>query len=182
MNSTTRYGHDGVVERTNDGGVIRFERELAYSVDDVWDAITNPERLAEWWLPFDANITIDLRPGGTMVMEGLGDEPVLMTCEILKVDPPRLLEHTHVGDGAFMRWELDPTTDGCRLRLSHFVADVPNAIESCYVVGLHASLSRLEPCLAGKPVAWDWEQFAVDQVAYATLGFAPVPPPADSET
>lgn len=43
---TTRY--DGVLERTADGGVIRFERHLAYDVRDVWDAITDPERLADW--------------------------------------------------------------------------------------------------------------------------------------
>lgn len=178
--ATSPYGHDGVVERTAEGGVIHFERELPYSVDEVWDAVTRPERLAEWWLPFDANISIDLRPGGQMTFEGVGDEPVAMTCEILKVDPPRLLEHTHV-DNAFMRWELDPTAEGCRLRLSHFVSDVPNAIESCYVVGLHASLSRLAPCLAGQPIEWDWEQFAVDQAAYATLGFAPAPPAHEAE-
>jgi hypothetical protein len=23
-----------------------------------------PSRLAEWWLPFDADITVDLRPAG----------------------------------------------------------------------------------------------------------------------
>ncbi len=37
---TTRY--DGVLERSVDGGVIRFERHLAYDVQDVWDAITHP--------------------------------------------------------------------------------------------------------------------------------------------
>ena len=65
---TTRY--DGVLERTADGGVIRFERHLAYDVGDVWDAITSPERLADWWLPFEADITVDLREGGEMVFAG----------------------------------------------------------------------------------------------------------------
>ena len=35
------------------------------------------------------------------------------------------------------------------------------AIDNCYVVGLHTSLARLEPCLAGHPVPWDWDAFAV---------------------
>ena len=60
--------YDGTMERTADGGVIRFERHLAYPIRDVWDAITNPARLADWWLPFDADITVDLREGGEMVM------------------------------------------------------------------------------------------------------------------
>ena len=38
-----------------------------YPIRDVWDAITNPARLADWWLPFDADITVDLREGGQMV-------------------------------------------------------------------------------------------------------------------
>ena len=42
--------HDGVLERTADGGIIRFERHLPYPIRDVWDAITNPARLADWWL------------------------------------------------------------------------------------------------------------------------------------
>jgi uncharacterized protein YndB with AHSA1/START domain len=168
---TARY--DGIIERTADGGVIRFERHLAYPIGEVWDAVTNPERLAEWWLPFPADITIDLREGGEMVMVAAGDEPMTITCTILRLDPPTLLEHTHVDPGAFLRWELEPVDDGCILRLSHFVVDVDAAIGNCYVVGLTASLARLEPCLAGTPIAWDWDEFAVAQSHYASLGFAP---------
>jgi len=61
---------------------------------------------------------------------------------------------------------------GCVLRLSHVVPDVGGATNSCYVVGLHASLSRLEPCLAGHPLPWDREAFAVAQSQYAGLGLA----------
>ena len=96
-----------------------------------------------------------------------------MTCTILRVEPPMLLEHTHVDAGSFMRWELEPVDTGCVLRLSHFVTDADAAIESCYVVGLHTSLARLEPCLAGRPVAWDWDGFADAQAHYAGIGLAP---------
>jgi uncharacterized protein YndB with AHSA1/START domain len=165
--------YDGTVERTTDGGIIRFERELAHPIRDVWDAITNPARLAQWWLPFDADITVDLRAGGQMVMVGTGDEPFTMTCTILRVEPPMLLEHTHVDPGSHMRWELEPVETGCVLRLSHYVPDPNAAIDSCFVVGLHTSLSRLEPCLDGRPTAWDWDGFADAQAHYASLGLAP---------
>ena len=92
-----------------------------YPIREVWDAITNPARLADWWLPFDADITVDLREGGEMVFAGRGDEPVTMTCTILRVEPPMLLEHTHADAGSYMRWELEPVDTGCVLRLSHFV-------------------------------------------------------------
>ena len=60
--------YDGTVERTADGGVIRFERRLPFPIRDVWDAITNPARLADWWLPFAADITVDLREAGLVVV------------------------------------------------------------------------------------------------------------------
>ncbi len=90
---------DGTIEPTDSGGVIRFERRLPYPVADVWSAITEPARLADWWLPFEADITVDLQPGGLMVMTATGDEPMTITCEILRVQPPHLLEHTHVDEG-----------------------------------------------------------------------------------
>jgi uncharacterized protein YndB with AHSA1/START domain len=173
MTDRTDTSYDGTLERTADGGVIRFERHLDHPIREVWDAITNPERLADWWLPFDADITVDLREGGEMVFSATGDEPVTFTCTILRLEPPMLLEHTHADPGSSMRWELEPVGTGCILRLSHFVPDADAAIGNCYVVGLHASLARLEPCLARRPVAWDWDGFAVAQAHYASVGLAP---------
>lgn len=167
--------YDGTVERTAEGGVIRFERRLPYAVRDVWNAITDPARLADWWLPFDADITVDLREGGQMVFAGRGDEPFTMTFTVLRVEPPMLLEHTHADEGSYLRWELEPLDSGCVLRLSHFVTDIDGGLDRCYVVGLHTSLVRLEPCLAGRPVAWDWDAFAAAQTAYASIGLAPQP-------
>ena len=173
MNQPDDSLYDGMLERTADGGVIRFERRLDHPVREVWDAITNPERLAEWWLPFDADISVDLRAGGEMVFAGRGDDAVTLTCTIRRVEAPMLLEHTHADAASYLRWELEPTNAGCVLRLSHFVTDPASAIENCYVVGLHASLERLVPCLAGRPVAWDWDAFAETQAHYAGIGLAP---------
>lgn len=164
---------DGTIEATATGAVLRFERRLSHPTSEVWAAVTEPARLADWWLPFDANITIDLRPGGLIVMSATGDEPMTITCEILRVEPPVLLEHTHIDPGSRLLWELEPSDDGCILRLSHFVADPAVAVENCYIVGLHTSLDRLAPSLAGDPVPWDWDGFARHQRRYAAAGFAP---------
>lgn len=94
---TARYG--GVLERTADGGVIRFERHLAYDVGDVWDA-TTPERRADWWLLPEADITVDPQ-GGKMVFAGTPDgQPATMACMIPRPAPPLLLEHTHPATGS----------------------------------------------------------------------------------
>ena len=107
-----------------------------------------------------------------MVMSTAGDQPMTITCTILRVEPPMLLEHTHVDPGSFMRWELESVDTGCVLRMSHFVPDAETAINNGYVVGLHTSLGRLEPCLAGQPIAWDWDELAVSQRHYAEMGLA----------
>ena len=167
---TTRY--DGVLERTDEGGIIRFERHISYGIDDVWDAITSPERLAEWWLPFDADIAVDLRVGGELVFTGRPDGEPVMTCTILRLEPPVLLEHTHPAPGSILRWDLEEADTGCILRVSHTLPDVTEAIDNCYLVGLHTSLDGLEPSLAGRPRPWDREAFTVARAYYATLGLA----------
>lgn len=177
MTDLPAASYDGTMARTAEGGVIRFERHLPFSIDEVWDAVTNPERLADWWLPFDADITVELREGGQLVFAGRGDDAVTMTMTIRRIEPPTLLEHTHLDPGSYLRWELEAVDTGCVLRLSHFVTDPAAAIDNCYLVGLHTSLARLVPCLTGHPVPWDWDGFAIAQAHYAAIGLAPTTTP-----
>ncbi|HEX4866424.1 MAG TPA: SRPBCC family protein [Acidimicrobiales bacterium] len=168
----TAASPDGTLERTADGGIIRFERHLPYPVEAVWDAITNPERLADWWLPFDADITVELHEGGEMVFAATSGEPPPMTCIVLRVQPPVLFEHTAFVDGATLRWELEAVPEGTVLRLHEHVPSVDQAIEGGWLVGLHLSFSRLEPAIAGAPVPWDWDALAVAWARYAERGLA----------
>ena len=61
------------VERNDEGGLIRFERDFPNSPDDVWSALTDADRLADWWPPFATNVHVDLRVGGTMELTGLDE-------------------------------------------------------------------------------------------------------------
>ena len=50
----------------------------------VWDAWTQPDQLAAWWGPRNwstppENVSIDLRPGGTMRVTSVSDEGAEMT-------------------------------------------------------------------------------------------------------
>lgn len=168
----TAASPDGTLERTPEGGIIRFERHLPFPIEAVWDAITNPERLADWWLPFEAHITVDLREGGELVFAATSGEPPPLTCAILRVEPPVLFEHTAFVDGATLRWELEAVPEGTVLRLEERIADADEAIEGGWLVGLHISFSRLEPAIAGTPVPWDWDALAVAWARYAEHGLA----------
>jgi uncharacterized protein YndB with AHSA1/START domain len=48
------------------GRMVRLRREYDASIEDVWDALTNPERIGRWFLP----ISGDYRVGGRYQFEG----------------------------------------------------------------------------------------------------------------
>jgi uncharacterized protein YndB with AHSA1/START domain len=159
----------GTIERTPEGGIVRFDRSLAFPIDEVWASITEPARLADWWPPFAADITVDLREGGKIVFAWLETDFPTLEFTIVRLAAPTLLEHTHTSPGSWMRWELEATADGTRLRATYFIPDLDMAIERGDLVGLHHSLDRLAPALSGSPVAWDNDAFIELRAAYAEL-------------
>jgi uncharacterized protein YndB with AHSA1/START domain len=57
---------------------ITFQRTLRASRDDVFDAWTQPEQLAQWWDPTGARLakcTVDLRVSGAFYFENQGHSP-----------------------------------------------------------------------------------------------------------
>jgi uncharacterized protein YndB with AHSA1/START domain len=59
-----------------DGRAIRLRRTYEAPIEDVWDALTTPERIARWFLP----ISGDYRVGGRYQLEGNAGGEIL-TCE-----------------------------------------------------------------------------------------------------
>jgi uncharacterized protein YndB with AHSA1/START domain len=58
------------------GHLVRLTREYDADVDDVWDALTNPQRINRWFMP----ISGDFRVGGRYQLEGnAGGE--IVSCE-----------------------------------------------------------------------------------------------------
>ena len=49
-----------------EGRMVRLRRTYPAAIDDVWDALTNPERIGRWFLP----ISGDFRIGGHYQFEG----------------------------------------------------------------------------------------------------------------
>jgi uncharacterized protein YndB with AHSA1/START domain len=49
-----------------DGRFVRLQRDYDAPIEDVWDALTNPERIGRWFLP----VTGDYRVGGRFQFEG----------------------------------------------------------------------------------------------------------------
>lgn len=72
-----------------DGRSLLLRRSYDAPIEDVWDACTNPARIARWLAP----ITGELRPGGSFQVQGNA------TGRVLRCEEPNLLKVT---------WEYGP--------------------------------------------------------------------------
>jgi uncharacterized protein YndB with AHSA1/START domain len=66
------------VESNGDKTVVALTRTYDAEIADVWDALTDPERLSRWFLPIEG----DLRVGGRYQLKGQAGG------EILSCEPP----------------------------------------------------------------------------------------------
>jgi uncharacterized protein YndB with AHSA1/START domain len=79
---------------------------------DVWNALTDPERVRRWFYPLSG----DLRAGGSFELEGHAGG------EIVRCEPPRLLTLTFGGPTSLVELRLSPEgEDRTVLELEHTV-------------------------------------------------------------
>ena len=104
-----------VGSRTLDAGEARtvtLQRVYDTTPEDLWDACTNPERIARWFLP----ISGDLRPGGRFELQG-NASGTIERCE-----PPHSVDATWEfgGQTSWIELRLAPEPDGgTRFLLEH---------------------------------------------------------------
>lgn len=104
-----------VAEGDRDGQPVRrvtLERLYDTTLEDLWDALTNPERLPRWFLP----VSGDLRHGGSYQLEGNAGGT------ITECVPPRRLALTWEFGGGVSWVEVHLSAEGnsrARLTVSH---------------------------------------------------------------
>jgi uncharacterized protein YndB with AHSA1/START domain len=92
---------------------VEVEREIVVpeAPDEVWEALTEPERLEEW---FASEVELDARPGGEGVFHwGDGDERRAVVRELEEAE--RLVLDWE--DGGSVAIELEPVVDGTRVHV-----------------------------------------------------------------
>jgi len=104
--------HRNVV-RDDGSGTVTVSLTRAYGADaeDVWDALTNPERLPRWFYP----VSGDLEVGGSFQFEGNAGG------EIRRCDRPTWLQVTFGGPESVLDVRLAQTGDGTTVELTHTV-------------------------------------------------------------
>jgi uncharacterized protein YndB with AHSA1/START domain len=171
-----------------DAHVVRLQRTYSAPVDDVWDALTDPERIGRWFLP----ISGDYRIGGRFQFEGNAGGEIL-ACE----RPQRLRVSWGFGesaatDGSEIELRLTKLGDeSTSLELEH-TAVVPDEMWTQFGpgavgVGWEGGLLGLSLHLAGgsiaDPIAWQLsdEGRAFSTRASAAWGAANMAAGADPE-
>ncbi|QUH02623.1 SRPBCC family protein [Saccharopolyspora erythraea] len=98
---------------TTSGEVVEVlvRRQYEAPVEDVWDAVTDPERLRRWFLP----VSGDLRPGGSFQLEGNAGG------EILVCEAPNRLRVTFGSATSIVELRLAADGDATVLELAHTV-------------------------------------------------------------
>ena len=129
-----------VIRSEGDQWTLILVRELRYSPEKVWEALTDPMQLREW-APFvvDGNIGI---VGATVNLTWVGNPKPIQTT-VTRADAPRSLEY---GD---IRWQLEPLGGGTRITLWH---KIDRRFISWGAAGWHISFDVLDRMLAGTPI------------------------------
>lgn len=156
--TTDHASRAGKVTIHGEYATLAFERHLLHPIERVWEAITEPEHLARWYM---MNARLDARAGGSIDYLGNPGQ-VHVTGKILAWEPPRVFEHEFnveplklmpQGEKSVVRWELSSEGEGTLLRLTHRRLTRQTAV--IFAGGVHAFLDRLEEQLDGAPLP-DW--------------------------
>lgn len=162
--------------RSADGaGVVRIEDRYDTTIDDLWDALTDPARLARWY----GQVEGDLRPGGefrTFIaaadIEGTGR---VEACE----PPRRLLVRTRETEESYRRGQGVPpfdedieatlTADGDQTILAIEVRGMPLDKIASYGAGWQIHSENLAAHLAGRAPGDDEARWVELVPAYQDL-------------
>jgi uncharacterized protein YndB with AHSA1/START domain len=132
---------------------VRFERRYDATPDELWSALTEPDRLGRWL----ADVAdLELRVGGRFLLRWQESDGTQETDgTILALEPGKLLElnWTYPGEpDSVARFELMPDGDGTILVLDH--RGLPPGAIAGYGAGWHSHLDSLDAYLAGGRADW----------------------------
>ncbi len=152
----------GVVTTEADGRQrLEFRRSWPDAVEDVWSALTEPDRMARWIGTYDG----ERAPGGTGTFTMTHEqEPVGEAVTVVECDPPRRLVVSWV-DQDDWAVELDRWSEDGRTVLRFRQVFAADADVTDFAAGWQWYLDKLDAEVGGRPVPGDWDTFAADVAA-----------------
>ena len=104
---------------------MEIVRELVLDApaEEVWEALTDPERLAEW---FANEVELDPRPGGRGVFRWENGE--IREALVEEVDPPRRFGFRWEDEGE-VEFELEEVDEGTKVTVRETTGEFSTALE-----------------------------------------------------
>jgi uncharacterized protein YndB with AHSA1/START domain len=104
------------VSRTGETVTVLMRRSYRAEPAEVWDALTDPERMKRWFMPVSGNLAV----GGTFQLEGNAGG------EVLECEPPKRFKVTFGGPNSLLELRLLPGADAStELELEHSMSEAP---------------------------------------------------------
>ena len=152
----------GVVTRESDGRQrLEFRRSWADPIEDVWSALTEPDRLARWIGRYDGERAVG--GTGTFTMTHEEGEPVGEPTTIVECDPPRRLVIEWVQqDTDDWRIELDLWAEGGRTQFRFTQLYAADADVTDFALGWHWYLEKFDAEVRGRSGPADWDTFLAE--------------------
>jgi uncharacterized protein YndB with AHSA1/START domain len=137
--------------------------------------VTQPGELAHW---FPSGVEVELEEGGKMHFEHAEDMAPSAEGVVLALEPERTFMFTWGSER--LRFDLEPTDDGCLLRLTHFLSTAEQAARDA--AGWHVCLDGLSRHLDGAAAAAptaeptsQWRRYYAEYQERGVPAGAPVP-------
>ena len=143
----------GTYEQVNGSPVVRFERTFPYAAARVWDAITDPARL-EQWFPTTVEFAA-LRPGAPITFRFAEDRYPPMDGEFREVSAPRRLSFTWGDDLLTFELEERDGAAACRLAFSVVLDSADKAARDA--AGWDDCLDMLDLVVSGEAPERPWK-------------------------
>ncbi|MGA8303715.1 MAG: SRPBCC domain-containing protein [Thermoplasmata archaeon] len=146
-------GGPGLLHVDPEGASLVFRRLLRHPIEDVWEAITDPEQLELWYM---AKVSRDSAHG---IVEFQHPNELRARGRLLEWTPPRIYEYEWnvapgsgipQGENSVVRWELSAVEDGTLLVMTHRKLSRRSA--ETFVRGFNDFLDRLCAHLDGAPL------------------------------
>jgi uncharacterized protein YndB with AHSA1/START domain len=95
---------------------VVVEREIPYSPEKIWRALTEPHLIEEWLMKNDFELVADHK-------FNLRGDWGAVDCQVLKVQPLRTLSYSWAAHGleSVVTWTLTPTSKGTNLRIGELL-------------------------------------------------------------
>lgn len=104
------------VSRTGETVTVRMRRSYQAEPEELWDALTDPERMRRWFWP----VTGDFRVGGTFQLQDNAGG------EVLECEPPKRFKVTFGGPTSLLELRLVPGAGAStELELEHSMGEPP---------------------------------------------------------